>query len=301
MLLVMALTQHLPGWDESSEDPNLPDNVPPPFDDIARHCLRREAHARWSLADIAERLGFESAAEPAVAEPESRLSEAPARSVLGPQLAAPQRRAIPAPKNFPYKQHANTGAYVVAAVLMVIVGIFAGTRLFRSGAIDSQTDSTAQEEPTATARASSGIARVRDEGRSGGASSAANSRANLQPGGEKSGGLSGAREKTPQRRLTPGQVAEQTLPDVPQSARDTIRGTVRVGVRISVDTAGNVTAAELDSPGPSKYFAHLALEAAQQWKFEPPKIAGRNVLSDWLLHFQFTGQGTKVIPVQSDP
>jgi hypothetical protein len=30
-------------------------------------------------------------------------------------------------------------------------------------------------------------------------------------------------------------------------------------------------------------------------------VEGRNVLSDWLLHFQFTGQGTKVTPVQSDP
>jgi TonB family protein len=112
---------------------------------------------------------------------------------------------------------------------------------------------------------------------------------------------SAARGKASKRGLTPGQVAQQVVPEVPQSARDTIRGTVRVGVRISVDSAGNVTEAELDSPGPSKYFAHLALEAAQQWRFEPPKVEGRNVLSDWLLHFQFTGQGTKVIPVQSDP
>jgi TonB family protein len=96
-------------------------------------------------------------------------------------------------------------------------------------------------------------------------------------------------------------VADQVVPDVPQSARDTIRGTVRVSVRLSVDTAGNVTEAELDLPGPSKYFARLALEAAQQWKFDPPKMQGQNVLSDWLLNFQFTGQGTKIVPVQSDP
>jgi TonB family protein len=68
-----------------------------------------------------------------------------------------------------------------------------------------------------------------------------------------------------------------------------------------VDTAGNVTEAELDNSGPSKYFARLALEAAQQWKFEPPRMQGQSVLSDWLLHFQFTGSGTKVVPVQTDP
>ena len=68
-----------------------------------------------------------------------------------------------------------------------------------------------------------------------------------------------------------------------------------------MDSSGNVTEAELDSAGPSKYFARLALEAAQQWKFEPPKVEGRNVLSDWLLHFQFTEKGTRVIPEQSDP
>jgi TonB family protein len=96
-------------------------------------------------------------------------------------------------------------------------------------------------------------------------------------------------------------VAQQVVPDVPKSARETIRGTVRVGVRISVDSEGNVTEAELDPAGPSKYFAQVALDAAQQWKFEPPKVEGRNVPSDWLLQFQFTGKGTKVIPVQSDP
>jgi len=91
------------------------------------------------------------------------------------------------------------------------------------------------------------------------------------------------------------------LPDVAASARNTITGKIRVSVRVAVSSAGDVTDATLSTPGPSKYFAHLALEAAQQWKFEPPKVQGRSVLSDWLLHFQFTQKGTKVIPVESDP
>jgi protein TonB len=96
-------------------------------------------------------------------------------------------------------------------------------------------------------------------------------------------------------------VARQVLPDVPPSARRTIRGKISVGVRVSVDSSGKVTDAELDSPGPSKYFARLALEAAQRWTFDPPKMDGRSVLSDWVLHFEFTGSGTKAVPVEAAP
>jgi eukaryotic-like serine/threonine-protein kinase len=327
MLLVMALTRRLPSWDATREEPILPEGMPSPFDEVVRHCLRRDPRARGSLAEIAASLGFGSPAEPttpahatsfdrastrarearagdpdfAVAKPDVQPSAMAPRAAVGPQLAAPQRKAIPAPPKFTAKRRSNAGAYVAAAVVLVIVGILVVPRLFRDGSINSQTDSAAQERPTtparAPARANSGIAQVSDQG----ASAEAASETNSPVAGEKPEGLSGARGKTLRRGLTAGQVAEQVLPDVPLSARDTIHGTVRVRVRISVDSSGSVTEAELDSSGPSKYFAHLALEAAQQWKFEPPKMQGRNVLSDWLLHFQFTEKGTKVIPVQSDP
>ena len=299
MLLGAALTQRVPGLDVNGE-PVLLENVPEPFGEIIHHCLRREASSRWSLAGIAARLGFAAPAQPAMAKAESRPSAA-APAAAGPQLAPPPRKATPASQNVPSKHRTNTGAYVVVAVVLMIVGIFVAPRLFRSGAIDSQTGHLQAGDSKRTSRASSAPAQARNEEGSGEKASGGSLQANLRESAEKSEDAAAPREKTPRRRLTPGQVAQQVVPDVPQSARDTIRGTVRVGVRISVDSAGNVTEAELDSPGPSKYFAHLALEAAQQWKFDPPKMAGRNVLSDWLLQFQFTGQGTKVIPVQSDP
>ena len=330
MLLVMALTQRLPRWDASKEQPILPENVPAPFAEIARNCLCRDPRARWALTEIAARLGFGSLAEPtttahatsfdrasaraqearagdpdfAVAKPDLGQSGVAPRAVVGPQLAAAQRKGLTGPRSFTAKSRSNTGVYIASAVVLVIVAIFVGPRLFRSGPVNSKTTSsrtraTAKEQPTAQARAlaNSGIAQASDQG----ASSEAASDTNSAPSGEKPEEVSTAREKTLRRRLTPGQVAEQVVPNVPQSARDTIRGTVRVNVRISVDSSGNVTEAELDFPGPSKYFARLALEAAQQWKFEPPKVQGRSVLSDWLLHFQFTQKGTKVIPVESDP
>ncbi len=99
----------------------------------------------------------------------------------------------------------------------------------------------------------------------------------------------------------PGAVAQQVLPAVPQSARNTIHGTVRVAVRVSVDPDGNVQAASLESPGPSRYFANLALEAARVWKFKPPQIYGKNVASDWLLHFNFGRNDTRIVPTQLAP
>ena len=306
MLLVMALTQRLPAQDASGE-PVVTD-VPAPFGDVARHCLQRDPGSRWGLAEIAERLDFPKPAsttgvtnagmrESPVPSRAVRSRAVPPRAVAGPQ-SVPRQKAIAGPRDFPYQRRSNAGAYIAVAVVVAIVGIFVGPRLFRDGAVRSQTDSTAQRSSgAATTRATSAIAQVSDE--SGGAEGAR--AANSRPIEKDAEASPAARGKASRRGLTPGQVAQQVVPDVPRSARDTIRGTVRVGVRIGVDSAGNVTEAELDSPGPSKYFAHLALEAAQQWRFEPPKVEGRNVLSDWLLRFQFTGEGTKVIPVQSDP
>jgi len=56
-----------------------------------------------------------------------------------------------------------------------------------------------------------------------------------------------------------------------------------------------------DSPGPSKYFSKVALEAAQQWKFKPAQANGRAVSRSWILQFQFTQAGTEVAPVEAAP
>lgn len=296
MLLVMALTQRLPGWDAGEDAPVLPDNAPPPFDDVARHCLRRDARARWSLAEIAAHSGLaRPVASTMSPKAELRPSAVAPRAAAGPQLAVPQRKATPAAPTFPYKPRSNAGLYVAAVAVAMIVGILVVPRLFRS--FSNVSDSEATTPTQAPPQTGTKLAPVRDQGAGGEESSETNARV----GGEEPGGFFGTRGITPRRGPTAGQVAEQVLPNVPQSARETIRGTVRVGVRISVDSSGNVTEAELDSAGPSKYFARLALEAAQQWRFEPPKVAGQNVLSDWLLHFQFTEKGTRVVPEQSDP
>ena len=98
-----------------------------------------------------------------------------------------------------------------------------------------------------------------------------------------------------------GRVVHQVLPDVPKRASNTIWGTVRVGVRVSVDSSGKVTAAQLDSRGPSRYFAALSLDAARKWEFAPPNMNGGPIASTWLLHFNYTNSGATVAPSQTQP
>jgi len=101
--------------------------------------------------------------------------------------------------------------------------------------------------------------------------------------------------------VTQGEVLDQVMPDVSSRARATIRGTVRVTVKLHVDPTGNVASAELFSPGPSRYFADQALQAAHRWDFAPAKVDGHAVASNWLVRFEFTPSITKVQPSQSTP
>jgi TonB family protein len=98
-----------------------------------------------------------------------------------------------------------------------------------------------------------------------------------------------------------GEVLDQVLPEVSPKARATIQGKVRVSVKVHVDQAGSVSGAELDSAGPSPFFAGLALQAARKWAFTPPEVNGKSVASEWRLRFEFTQKDTKVIPAQTTP
>ncbi len=58
MTLVEALTQHAPARPMNGHDPVVPETLPDPFLDIARHCLRSDPASRWTVAEIRERLGL---------------------------------------------------------------------------------------------------------------------------------------------------------------------------------------------------------------------------------------------------
>ena len=98
-----------------------------------------------------------------------------------------------------------------------------------------------------------------------------------------------------------GAVAERVLPDVPRSASMTIQGKVEVRIRVTVDPSGDVSNAVFDSPGVSKYFANLALQAARNWRFKPAQVDDQAVSSVWILRFQFRQTGTEVTAVEASP
>jgi TonB family protein len=109
-------------------------------------------------------------------------------------------------------------------------------------------------------------------------------------------------EATPARTgITHGRVLQEISPNVSPGARRTITGHIKVSVRVSVDSSGNVSDVTLTSPGPSKYFANQALAAAGQWKFSPGHVNGRPSASEWILRFQFGRTSTQVSPTETKP
>jgi TonB family protein len=284
MTLVEALTQRLPVWKMTEEDPVLPATVPEPFFGIARNCLRQDPQKRWTVADIAVRM-------------QRMQPRAPA-----PQAAMHQ----PATTNGTRVAFAKWGYLVpLGAAGLALLALVAGPRLLNrdreaqpAASVESQAPVASQppsvdpkpKPSPVSPKAESSTRRSSDSGQSSRGATA--SQTALRPV---------ATATLPTGNLVHGEVLQQITPDVSQRSRDTIQGTVRVRVRVAVDPSGKVVGTTFDSPGPSKYFANLALQAGQHWQFSPAEVAGRPVSSEWVLRFEFARTSTKVIPTPVVP
>jgi len=80
----------------------------------------------------------------------------------------------------------------------------------------------------------------------------------------------------------------EVTPDVPWGARRTIRGHIRVWVRVIVNEDGSVFAAVADRSGPSSYFERLSIEAAKKWTFPPVDTPSQRMMQ---VRFDFTRDG----------
>ncbi|PYU02330.1 MAG: hypothetical protein DMG34_16550 [Acidobacteria bacterium] len=88
-------------------------------------------------------------------------------------------------------------------------------------------------------------------------------------------------------------VLRKALPEVSEKSRSTIRGTVRINVRVHINPDGTVSTAELANPAPSQFFAVAALKAARQWQFATPSssaTSGANPSA--IIRFDFTPTST---------
>jgi TonB family protein len=96
-----------------------------------------------------------------------------------------------------------------------------------------------------------------------------------------------------------GAVINQVAAEISAHAQNTIHGTVKVKVLVSVDAEGRVFRAKLASRGPSSYFAKQSLEAARQWTFTPAIRDGKPQPSEWAIRFEFRRGGNKAAATQS--
>jgi TonB family protein len=298
MTLVETLTQNLPvARAAEQQDPLLPQSLSEPFLDMARHCLLRQPQDRWTVDQIAARLQDRTPVTQApVQAPQARTRLRPAHPVAQPPWLG--------------TKHLSYAMTAVVGFVLVLAAILAGPRLLRRHSEAPQAPAAALEQPP-NPPAPKQVKQAPQERPTEASKPSAAEEAKKSTGpvpvhtsirpetlrGEETNTVA----KLPAGTLVRGEVAQQVLPDVLQSARDTIRGTVKVTVKIDVDRSGNVEDAELESSGPSKYFARAALQAAQLWRFKPPKVSGQSVLSSWTLRFEFTRDETTVVPKQEIP
>jgi TonB family protein len=324
--LVEALTQRAPVATAGSEsDPSIPETLPQPFLDIARHSVLRDPAARWTTAQIAASLkpvavaaaagqSVSPSSVPPTSIPLSPVSAIPAAKLPTPRTQPPSSRATIQPK-----QTFVLPNYVVPlfAAFFITLAIFALPKILRHRPDSSSSTTSAASQPTSQPKSVAQPARVESPRPTKPApQSSAKSAAVKPPADEplpsqpvatpapaslRTDSFPSANASTPSSSAARGEVLDQVLPDVSDKARATIHGTVRVGVRVHVDPAGNVSSAELDSPGPSPFFADLALKAARRWEFTSPEVNGHSVPSEWLIHFHITSSGTKAIPTQTAP
>lgn len=276
--LVAALTQNL-SFEGSAEadparpDPAPPDTVPQPFRGIARECLHLDPKRRCSLEEIQARL-------------------------------QPAARSVPAPVPVPETQaptFGNTWRVVipVAILLLFVLGLFFYRTIFprktssQLGPVKIEDTPPAASEPVASQSAPVATAPVKTAP----AETAPAETKRATPASTKPAPPSPSPVPVaPKAAATRGDVVHQVLPEVPQSARNTITGTVKVSVQVKVDSSGKVTSAKFKSAGPSKYFSGLAMKAAERWEFSAPVVDGKASDSEWVLQFRFKRGSTQASP-----
>jgi serine/threonine protein kinase len=263
--LIEVLTQTAPAWSrESTDSVSLPANLAPDFVDAIQRCLNRDPAQRPTIAELLTLFELAppatpppapietppSAAPPAAAPPPTAtLVTPPAPAATPPVVSESQVRTDSTPSPHSSRLLITTTAVGIITLLVVWTGV----RLFHSHADVRPAASMTPPTPPAVSPPAA----------------AENPKASIA--------------------APPSAVLHQEIPDVSHSARATIRGVIKIGVRVIVDRSGNVVATTLDHRASSKYFARAALDAAEKWKFAEVTDQASRV---WLLRFEFTRAGT---------
>jgi TonB family protein len=298
VVLVEALTQRAPIWSEGSDNPTLPENLPAAFAETVRRCLSRNPADRPTAVDLEAEM--KAAAAPVISIPPASIAPAsiapatvapdsnPAVSIPQPAVDGDPSRA--APRDGPARQRMLV-PIATALVLILVVG-WTFFRLLQRHA-DSQ-QAASSDVPVSAQQAAPPAADSQNSpayhawspdisAHPPTAKSAAASKPPTSPGVSRPS----ERPTQPAPDASPS-VLHKEIPEVPRSARDTIRGRFSIVVRVTVDKSGNVVGETLEKPGPSKYFARLATDAARKWKFAPADGPDSRQCLVW---FEFTRGG----------
>ncbi|MGB0065452.1 MAG: TonB family protein [Terracidiphilus sp.] len=276
IVLIQALTQQPPAWNQDSgREPEVPASTPEPFFSMARECLRIDPTRRLTVSGVkrllnsADTAPADTAAAPAEIAPAQAAEPAEKQNVVQPALpdiekvsAEPAGAVAPAAESTTKPSLKSNVQAVIGTLIVIGVALF----VMRAG--------SHHKTPAPSQRSFSSAPAV------------------TRPA---------APPSAPPAPIVKGEVASRAMPDIPAKVASTIRGHIKVAIRVQVDAQGNVTQASVDSAGPSRYFADRALDAAQKWKFTPAWIGGTTVPSVWLLHFQFGAAGNEANAHEETP
>ena len=276
--LIEALTQHPPSTDKQLDIALLPVTFPAALADRVWRCLSRDPADRPTLAELRDQISVapEALVIPTVAAPlEAEIEADP------PPESEPRSAATPAsePPAAPLTGAAPTPKTPSPAPAMAL----------EPGPPDAKhwTASIPQFSPHLLVRAVAvgivvlillwiGIRAFRSH-----------------PESPPPAAVQAAQQRpVPAAPTAPPPVASAVLheeiPAVSRSARASVRGQIKVVVRVTTDRAGNVIAENLEARGSSRYFARVATEAAKLWKFAP---ADNQSPREWLVQFEFSRDG----------
>lgn len=264
MTLATAFNQRPLSWSRSGQlGPAIPKSIPSPYRLVAAECLRISAEDRCSLQRIKELLAQEPV-RAQIVPPEPAK-----RKMVGPMLA-------------------------VVAIAIVGLAIVARKSTEKQLAQVAPAQQQSAEQPASPNPPAQSVLKPSANPATANSKTPAERRTTRHHDSVLSDAQPKLRETTvvsDPNAANPG-VVNRVLPNVAHSARETIHGKVHVKVRLAVAPNGDVSSASLSSPGPSRYFARLALEASKQWKF-----AAAGNPSQWLLEWKFGRGSTEVNPV----
>jgi TonB family protein len=273
--LFEALTRRPPSSGEPREAIVLPPDFSPAFRDVVVRCLSPSPQDRPSVTElVAWARGRSAGSAPAATIQSAALVQPEPRTLepASPQTAFPQLAPEAARPARSMAQSAKPRALLtvtLGAVMILALG-WTGVRVLRNQR------TPAPPPPPVQAPGGSLSQTPGDAG-----PATAELRAPV---------FTVSTTKPAQSELsTSPSTLHEVIPDVPRSARRTLRGHISVWVRVIVDPDGSVLAAVADRAGPSRYFQRLAIEAAKKWTFPPVDTPSQRLMQ---VRFAFSRDGT---------